>query len=368
MHRLVQQRRFLATTAIITAISIGAATPVIEKAVRPAAPEPYPVGVISYGDTIDPKVSGTCESQRFLCVRAPDGTMQPIGANTSPVLTSEVLGAASISKISVKYSYLGQNLRKEEPIHVASLQLNSEFFLRNRSNTYFYWIQNLLEIDTSEKTLYFMSNAWPNGSTKGFGADLGYEYNSMSGGRGGKVEGPPGSKIYYYIYAYRDIDPIPYSLPLNITLMNDVAAGSIYFQYSLNGGAPVTYDKLSITIPRNGEGFFTTGNRHSIRFYAAGVSEGLVFGGEGNHYAAYFSSMSADLSLYHETPKGLEQYTELQSASVEAYTPAYTTGETAANLQSAPSSGRIAVRIGDPQDSWSSYDFKEKPLSAVHRS
>lgn len=339
------------------ALYAGAAGPVAHAAVleKSAAYKPYPAGIVSFGNAMNSNskyVGSLCNEPVGRCVLAPDGRLQPLGADTVPVLSDSIEGIAYIRSMSVSGEYSSSKLKVEWPAQSASLQLNGQFFVRNGSTWYFYWIQDMAVFDTSSHALYFIDDAWTEGSSDPSRPGMAYEYNSMSGKNGGKF--PASKGTYYYIHG--TIIPLTYSLPMKLSLLEKIAAGTINFQYGIGASAPVTFDRLSIDMPHTGEGFFTSGKSGRARYDFGRVYTAFVFAGPGGGGVSAFSSMDTAIGMYYGTEKGMMPYTEVQSASIAGYTRAYSTGESVTDLQSSRrGDGSIVVAIGNPAMSWYSY-------------
>lgn len=357
----------IAACAALTTLPAVVAAQSIRSPAEANTVSAYPVGVISFGNALPAGTrsgAGICAAPASGCVRAPDGRLQPLGLDTDPVLAGTIGGTALIRAMSVSGEYRDKTLRTAFQGSEASLQLNAHFFIEHAGRRYFYWIQNIAEFDTSKSTLYFMDNAWTNGTSDSEKPALAYEYRSMHGQNGYAF--PASQGAYYYIYGTDR--PFAYRVPLELTLADRIINGAISFQYEIGGSAPVTYDRLTITMPHTEEGFFTSGDSRAPKYEFGGIYTALLFAGPGGHEAARFSSMSASLSIFYGTRKGLLPYTEVQSASVSGHTVAYSTGESVTDLQSALlPSGSITVTMGNPAVSWYSYGYKDRQLQALAR-
>ncbi len=352
------------------ALNLGVAVPAAQRSEvleKSASYKPYPVGIVSFGNAINAnaKYAGSlCNEPGSRCVIAPDGRLQPLGADTMPVLSNSIEGIAYIRSISVSGEYPNSKLKVEWPAQSASLQLNGQFFVRNGSTWYFYWVQNMAVFDTSSHALYFIDDAWTEGSSDPSRPGMAYEYNSMSGKNGGKF--PASKGAYYYIHG--TIIPLTYSLPMKLSLLEKIADGTLNFQYEIGASVPVTFDRLSINMPHTGEGFFTSGSSRLARYDFGRVYTGLVFAGPGGGEVSAFSSMNAAIGIYYGTERGMMPYTEVQSASVAGYTGAYSTGESVMDLQSSRrGDGSIVVAIGNPARSWYSYGNSTNALKDLLR-
>ena len=356
----------------------------VSTTTEPGTTAPLPVGIESYGNAeavSSAKVHSICETGNNECSQVFTSKPQPAGEYTTPVKTSEVLGAAYITSISVSKEYSAcayctlANLGAPIPgAQGATVQLNSELLVKNGNTDYFYWVQNFAVLNTANKSISFDSNVWPDGrnaisfvdgqfNIKANAKVINYEFQNMAGGNGYAVPTKYSSVVGwpYYIYSTQNL---PYSLPLSAELSEKIVNGTMYFGYQLDGSARVTYDQLKITIPHSDMEFFTPGSMSTPESDFGHKPVNLVFGGSPGSESATFSSLNANIYIYYLSKQGIKPYTEAESADFN------TTGETVTNLQSADSkSGSVHVGIGDPDKAvWDNYASNQPSLSSLLRS
>ena len=270
--------------------------------------ESYPVGVVSYG------------------VFNKSGTLLPY-----QISTSGVVGDANISDMSAQ----DFNLSDNNSAFGASLQLNIEMNTQMGGKNRVFWIQNVVDFNTSKKSYYFVSNIWNNTYPT---ANM--ENGTVVGKGTITVCGVCGNQAFY-AYSYPEY-LFNYSLPFNIKLVileNQTANGtldSFGYQVLENGssgsGPLVFYDRVLFPGAVNSTFLVTPfyftpsiGNL-SGNYYDAE----LVFGGESGGAQSYFNRLAATAWIYYYVNGTLVPFPS-------AYTFGEDTAETAANLRTVTS-------------------------------
>ena len=268
----------------------------------------YPVGVASYG------------------VLNTSGTLVPY-----QISTKGIVGNANISEINAR----DFNLSDNNSAFGASLQLNIEMNTNVGGRARVFWMQNVVDFNTSQKSYYFVSNIWNNTYPT---ANMN---NGTVFGRGNiTVCGVCGSQAFY-AYSYPEY-LFNYSLPFNIKLVmleNQTENGTLVsfgYQVLKNGssgmGPLVFYDRALFPGAVNSTflvtPFYFTPNLGNLsgNYYDAE----FVFGGESGGAQSYFSRLAATAWIYY-----------YQNGSLVPFPSAYTfgedTAETAANLRTVAS-------------------------------
>jgi Thermopsin. len=216
----------------------------------------------------------------------------------------------------------------------SSLQLNAMLQVNTETNSYQFWLQNVIGFITSGDYYYIWDNVWnstsrpsllTNSSVTGNGAVCFYDEKNG----------------YYYRYATGGFNyTFPFSVILYIKLQNVTPNGVIVsFGYN-NGGGVIWYDNVTIHVNHVTSAYMLIDPMNmtgGIQYYDLE----LVFGGESNGEYTYFKSLNASLALAMELPNG--NY-------VNPY-PLYTFGsdteESADNLQTVFFNGHAYVTLGN---------------------
>jgi hypothetical protein len=168
----------------------------------------------------------------------PLGISDTGGPGEAPFATAAFLGAVRISSLSTYNASLGSAASE------ASFQLNAFVTFALNGTTYDYWVQDVVEVDTSTHAVYFEDNLWnassPSNSTlaRGTITGSGTITNSSSGAYYGYVAAAtfPGARS---ALTY----PATVDLGLNATL-NPQLRPTVSFAYD-DGLGWVTYDTVT---------------------------------------------------------------------------------------------------------------------------
>ena len=216
----------------------------------------------------------------------------------------------------------------------ASLQLNAMLQVNTETNSYQFWLQNVIGFITSGDYYYIWDNVWNSTSRPSLLTN-----SSVTGN--GAVRFYDEKNGYYYGYATGGFNyTFPFSVILYIKLQNVTPNGVIVsFGYN-NGGGVVWYDNVTIHVNYVTSAYMLidpTNMTGGIQYYDLE----LVFGGESNGEYTYFNSLNASLALAMELPNG---------SYVNPY-PLYTFGsdteESADNLQTVFVNGHAYVTLGN---------------------
>lgn len=268
----------------------------------------YPVGVVSYG------------------VFNKSGALLPY-----QISTNGIVGNANISDISAR----DFNLSDNNSAFGASLQLNIEMNTEVGGRSQVFWLQNVVDFNTSQKSYYFVSNIWNNTYPA---ANM---ENGTAAGMGNVTVCAVCGNQAFYAYSYPEY-LFNYSLPFNIKLVileNQTENGTLAsfgYQVLKNGsdgmGPLVFYDKVLFPGAVNSSflvtPFYFTPSLGNLsgNYYDAE----LVFGGESGGAQSYFSRLAATAWIYY-----------YQNGTLVPFPSAYTfgedTAETAANLRTVTS-------------------------------
>lgn len=268
----------------------------------------YPVGVASYG------------------VFNRSGVLVPY-----QISTSGVVGNANISDIRAR----DFNLSDNNSAFGASMQLNVEMNTKMNGKSRVFWLQNVVDFNTSQKSYYLVSNIWNNTYPA---ADMS---NGTVVGKGNVTVCAVCGNQAFYAYSYPEYF-FNYSLPVDIKLViieNQTDNGTVVsfgYQILKNGSAGtgplVFYDRTLFPGAINSSilitPFYFTPDLGNLsgNYYDAE----LVFGGESGGAQSYFNSLAATAWIYY-----------YQNGTLVPFPSAYTfgedTAETAANLKTVAS-------------------------------
>lgn len=237
----------------------------------------------------------------------PSNKLAMIPESSSDVGTGAPMGMVVLGGASNSTSYLGivnlsslyvSNNTISSYQNTASFQLNAVIELSIGGEQYAYWVQDVAELNTQDRYVYFLDNVW-NFSSSAYTL----QSNSVTGN--GSISDAGGAWSGDYIYAY---EPSSYSfLPGNDVVLNypakiqlkvtstvsDTGYPEVIFQYN-DGFGWVTYDNVY---------FFTNDITQDSNFVANGLSTpggssytaGIIMGGYGNGAGTNFQY--GDLSL-----------------------------------------------------------------------
>lgn len=272
---------------------------------------PKPIGVASYG------------------LYAVNGRFIPY-----VIKTDELEGKANITRITAYSSSQFANGARA----VASLQLNGVLnIVSNSGKNYTYWLQDDLQIDTSNMSYNYLDNIWnytlsgwpnlSNGTVMGKGNVSSYQNATKK-------------TITFYAYRPNTITPYLYSFQFEPIMRINYSNGYpvINFGYS-NSLGTYYYDNVTIAIPSSNATFLITPYEMAPeegQFYDAE----LVFGGGFNGTPIYFSQINAALWIYYNLDGSIVPFPS-------AYTFGLDTAETVSGVAVTASESKIAqVSVG----------------------
>lgn len=204
--------------------------------------------------------------------------------------TSSYLGIINISSVYVSNTTISSYQ------NTASFQLNAIVEFNIGGQSYAYWTQNVVELNTKDRFVYFLDNIW-NFSSSSYSM----QSNSVTGN--GAIVDAGGAWSGDYIYYYEPSSNLPgndivLNYPTNIQLkvtsaLSDTGYPEITFQYN-DGFGWITYDNTY---------FFTNSITQDNGFVANGLptpgglsyDAGIIMGGYGNGAGTNFQY--GDLSL-----------------------------------------------------------------------
>ena len=263
----------------------------------------YSVGVASYG------------------VYNNSGTFVPY-----QITTDGVVGDANITSLRAQDFNRSDNNSADG----ASLQLNVEMNTELQNSPEVFWLQDVVDFNTSQKSYYLVSNIWNNSMPEGNLGDY-----AVSGRGSVTLCGPCGNQSFYaYTYPSGNLN---YSLPFNVKLVileNQTYNGTVVsfgyqiMQNGMEGLQPLVFfdkvlfpwynDSSLLVTPY----FYTPSiNNESGNYYDAE----LVFGGESGGAQSYFDNLEASMWIYYYDNGTLKPFPS-------AYTFGQDTAETAANV------------------------------------
>ncbi len=231
------------------------------------------------------------------------------------IKTNGVAGIARLNSASAYNAMPGAGISKNG----MSLQLNAELNIVSKGKTYIYWLQNVVQLNTSNMSYDLLSNIWNNTAK-----NANISNATVSGN--GYVSLSNGTKNASAYYAYAT-NSTPYSYPLIFSpvMLIQYYSGKPVVSFGVAEGSDVYYfDNVTFNITSDNASFLLTpyytapsGNFYDFEF---------VFGGEGNGSATTFNKMSSNLWLYYDS-----NGTPIQVPT--AYTFGSDTVESATNLR-----------------------------------
>ncbi len=208
---------------------------------------------------------------------------------------SEVAGGATIYDIKAYNSSPPEGVSP----YSASLQLNSVLCINSSSGTYYYWLQNVILLNTNNDTMQFLNDLWNLSSRNSV------LYSSNIIGKGAmKLAGL--DDVYIYGSSFRN-----YSLPMTAYLFIRISSSpnsvTVQYGYSRNPLSVSWYD--NVTIKESGvKSAYMMVSGYSMDPRGTFYDSELVFGGGGNGETTSFSSMNASLSMWYVLPNGSAEY------------------------------------------------------------
>ncbi|HMF31692.1 MAG TPA: thermopsin [Candidatus Lokiarchaeia archaeon] len=210
--------------------------------------------------------------------------------------TSSFLGSATIRSFTVNGGVTGQLSSAQ---YSAGIQLNVVMKFAVLSNIYAYWLQDVVEIDTSQNYVTFLDNIWNFSSAPHYASTI-----SRAGIVGSGSVGSYGNGSFYGVVAGSGLPGNGISLTYPCTIFLEINStidpwGLPVATFSYNDGFSwVTYDTVTFLLPPgplvdsqivvNGSEYAPIG-----LFYDAE----LVFGGSGGGLSTAAVSSDADLTL-----------------------------------------------------------------------
>lgn len=258
------------------------------------------------------------------------------------VSTDEVVGVANITALSAYTPAPPPN----SSVWGASLQLNVALNTYIKNHLSVFWLQNVVDFNTTSDRYYLIDNIW---NDTGFSGNL---TNSTLVGKGNLTLCQScGQNFYVDTYpAYYLNYSFPFSLKL-VILENQTPEGSVlYFGYQVlrngtSGLQPlVFFDKVLIPGSSNTTilttPYYQTPGQGGIgSFY----DSELVFGGEANGENTNFNNIRSSMWIYYKNSSGML----VPFPSV--YTFGLSTAESASNAHAEPGPEGALVATGSPQ-------------------
>jgi len=233
---------------------------------------PAPVGIADYG------------------VQNSSGIIKPYTERFS-----EIAGGATIYRIKAYNSTPPPGVSP----YSASLQLNSVLSVNTSSGTYYYWLQNVIMLNTNNDTMQFLNDLW-NLSSKNS-----VLYSRDISGKGVlKLVGL--DNVYIYGSSFRSYS-LPMAAYLFIRISQSPDSVTVSYGYSRNTVNVNWYD--NVTIKESGvKSAYMVVSGYSMDPRGTFFDSELIFGGGGNGEYAYFSEMNASLSMWYVLPNGSTEY------------------------------------------------------------
>ncbi|MDE1834639.1 MAG: thermopsin family protease [Candidatus Micrarchaeota archaeon] len=245
------------------------------------------------------------------------------------VRTDEVVGDINISRLSVS----GMRHALNASPNGASLQLNVGLNTHIGKRSAVYWLQDVVDFNTSSHQYYFVDNIWNNTGSYTSVA------NSTLVGKGAiNVCNTCNFSQTFYAYTY-PMSYLNYSMPLHLKLIikvNSSTGGSsvLWFGYQILQNGSQGPDPLvffdHVLLPGSGNStllttpfYQTPGGKNSYGNY---YDSELVFGGESNGANSYFNQIAANLWMYYDSNGTLVPFPSV-------YTFGLSTAESASNVQ-----------------------------------
>ncbi|MCI4350208.1 MAG: thermopsin [Thermoplasmata archaeon] len=143
-----------------------------------------------------------------------------------------------------------------------TFQLNVVLHLTNGPNELDYWIQNVVNINTSAKSVYFLNNVWNLSSSAG-------HLNAGDVSGNGTINSIGSTTWYAAVAAYGlpgNFVYLSYPTTVSVRVISSDATGTphVAFQYA-DGFGWVTYDNVSVNAARGwgDSGFWVTGYQYT---------------------------------------------------------------------------------------------------------
>ncbi len=256
------------------------------------------------------------------------------------VRTNEIIGVANITSMTA----YNQNPAVNSSVNGASLQLNVGLNTYVNNKLKVFWLQDVLDFNTSSDQYYLIDNIWNNtGPTSNISKS-----DVLGKGNVTVCQGCTGQSFYADTYPDYFFN---YTLPLSTELIiveNQTPSGTqVSFGYQIlqNGtfgvSPPVFFD--NVTIPGSSNStllttpyYQTPGNGD---FFGNYYDSEFVFAGESNGADVHFNSLDSSVWMYYEHNGTLVPFPSV-------YTFGLSTAETASNLQTSPGENGALVTTG----------------------
>ncbi len=267
------------------------------------------------------------------------------------VMTDEIEGGAVVNSISAYNALPPTNASA----YGASIQLNTVMNVESGGTTRVYWLQNVMVINTLNRSFQYTDNIW---NYSGYAANLsdltlrgnGRIINSTIGNRNGSLE-----SLYAYALGYTN-----YSYPLSFypvtSIVSNAAGGPVVRFGYYNGSGLQYYDNVSFLMPKARAYMLVTpfymtpsGNLYDSE---------LVFGGASGGEVSTFSELNASLRMYYDSNGSLSQFPALYTFGQDAE-------EAAIGIRSVQDNATVSVGLGTPTRSSVIYDAGERVITTT---
>jgi hypothetical protein len=268
-----------------------------------------------------------------------------ISADTGPYVvdTDEVVGVARINGMLAYNASLPatQNLSA----YAASLQLNAVVDIAAQDGALQYWLQDVIEFNTSNMTYYYTDNVW-NVTTP----TANVSNATLIGGGGvllSSTQALNGTWQNQTFYASASNLTLPLAYPETLIPVIALARNGTYPMVRMGyiqNGSYVFYDNVTIAAPGGAASMLVTPYQKTPAIDQANASyydAELVFGGPSNQTMADFEYINATLWLGYAGDNGIEPFPYLATFGSD-------TGETAQGISVRQGSGSAALGTGTP--------------------
>lgn len=246
------------------------------------------------------------------------------------IKTDEIYGTAGITAISA--------YNASPPVNVsaygASLQLNVAMNVESGTGNRTYWLQNVVEFNTSSGKYSFVDAIW----------NYSRVYTNVSSGTFTGKGSVLKANQTFYAYSYPEfvrqmfITAYPLAIAPVIKVNYSYGIPVVHFGY-MSAGRPFFYDDVMVHIPSNDAYLLVTpyyqaptGNYYNAE---------LVFCGASSSEVSTFRSLNATVWIYYDDNGRIRQFPS-------AYAFGEDTGEKATNLQTSQGSTFALVTLGTP--------------------
>ncbi len=260
------------------------------------------------------------------------------------VVTNEIVGYAYIMSMHAYNASLpsAQNISA----YGATMQLNAVMNVTSGGRTYVYWLQNVVDFNTSNSTYYPVDNVWNWTTPTANMTDSVSGYGNVTQSAVVMPSGTYGNQTFY---VYSPNATYSYAFPITIAPFMALSRNGAYPMVRMGfvkDGSYTFYDNITMLVPNATAAIIVTPYYQALA--QAGAENAsyydaeLVFGGETNGTTTNFTQMNADLWLGYGATGGLAPFPYVATFALD-------TGESATNITTSQGSGYAVVTNGRPE-------------------